>query len=181
MHRDPAREADADGAELGEARRLRAGPARGARLVHPDAHELRVALDEGGVDARVPRQRDHHAREVAHVAPHVAAIGAQVENGVRHELPRRVVGRVAAPRRLVERHAQRREAFARGEHVGDVGGAAEGDRGRVLEKQERVADAALETRRDEALLERVALGVGHPSEPVGEEMSTSGNSSALLR
>ena len=65
--------------------------------------------------------------------------------------------------------------------VGWVGAAAEGQDRRMLEEQQLVADAALCTLGDEALLERERLVVVDPSEPRGDDRPRTGGRSARHR
>ena len=58
----------------------------------------------------------------------------------------------------------RREEVVGGEDVGAGGVAAEGEDGRVLEEEERVADFAGLARGDDALLDGEAFGVGDAAE-----------------
>ena len=93
-----------------------------------------------GGDAVRSREERHHAPEVAHVAPHVAAIGLEIEDGVGHELAGAVVGDVAAPPGLVEGDAEPPARGLVGEDVRRLGAAPERDDRVVLEEEERVAD-----------------------------------------
>ena len=87
-------------------------------------------------------EKRHHAAEVADVAPHVAAVGLEIEDGVGHELAGAVKGDVPSPPALVERDAQPGARRRVGEHVRALGAAPERDDRLVLEEEQRVADLA---------------------------------------
>ncbi len=176
VHRDPARELHADRPELrraGRAARLArvATPYGGAVLIHPHPDELRVPLEEARGDALLARQVDHHARQIAHVAPHVAAVGVEIEDRIGHELPGAVKGDVASPARLVQIDAELLEPAARQEHVLLVGAAPEGHDRLVLEEEQRVADRSANARLDEPLLQGERLCVADPPQPPRLEAS----------
>ena len=90
------------------------------RVPHPDAGPARRR-----VRAATPK-RAHvsisAALERAHVAVHVAPVGAQADDRVGDELARAVVGRAAAAADAKHRHA---EALRRAAQIGGVGAAAE--------------------------------------------------------
>ena len=104
-------------------------------------------------------ERDHHLAEIAHVATHVAAIGLEIEDRVRHELPGPVVGDVPSPARFDHVHAGT-------EHVLFLRAAPERDDGIVLEQEQRVADLARDAPLHEPLLQRVRLRVRNATQPV---------------
>jgi hypothetical protein len=176
VHGHPSRDAHADGADLRRTRRAAgltgiARPRAGTELVGPHADQLRVALEEARVHAVGPANLDHHARQIADVAPHVAPLGAKIEDRVRHELTRTVIGDVAAAPRFLEVDAEGFEARAGGEHVLRLRRAAEGDDRLVLEQEERVAHVAPDPRVEEPLLQGVRSIVADTPEPVGGEAS----------
>jgi hypothetical protein len=117
-------------------------------------------------DAVVGREPDHHLREVAHVPAHVAAIRAEVDDGVGHELAGAVVGHVAAAARLGVVDAEPRARRLVDEHVRLFGAAAHRDHRVVLEEEHGVADGALEPGLEHAFLQVERRGVGAPAEPV---------------
>ena len=84
MARDPAGDAHADGGDL-----LR--PA--LCVLDPRAAEPR---DSFRCDTELSASADHHVLDVAHVAMNVLAVGSEVDDGIAHELPRAVIGDVAA-------------------------------------------------------------------------------------
>ena len=92
---DPAREMDADRGDL--------------LLPRPDADEL-LALPRLGGDAVVGQGADQHLLEVADVAPDVPPVGAEVDDRIADELPRAVVGDLAAAIALGDLDAARRAA-----------------------------------------------------------------------
>ena len=77
-----------------------------------------------------------------------------------------MVGHVPSPRGLLQIDAPARELFPRDEHVLGVRAAPERDDRLVLEQKERVAYLALDPGGEQALLQRVRLGVAHAPEPV---------------
>ena len=116
VHRDPARDAHANRADL----RGRAAPVGLPRVAWPRAGlaaSTHTPTSFGSPSMKLastpwlPSERDHDAREVANVAAHVAAVGLQVEDGVRHELPGTVVGDVPSPPRLVDVDAESAETL----------------------------------------------------------------------
>ena len=80
------------------------------------------------------------------------AQAAQIEDGVADELAGTVIGDVAAAVDLVEGNAARSEQLVGGENIGAVGVAPQREHGRMLEQQQRVADAFLLAQRDQLLL-----------------------------
>jgi hypothetical protein len=74
------------------------------RLPHPDPHVL-LPLPPLGRDAKVGEGADQHLLEVLHIAPDIAPVGRKVDDGIAHQLPRPVVGHVAAPVGLHHLHA----------------------------------------------------------------------------
>ena len=174
MHGHPTGNANADGADLcgsgGAALGPRvAAPFRRARLVGPNADELRIAFDEASVDAVPPRKRDHDLREVSHVTAHVAAIGSEIEDRVRHELPRAVECHVSPPRGLVHSNAELVQPRARDQDVLVMRAAAEGHDRIVLEKKQSIADFASNARVEQVLLKSVRFAITDPAEKVSHE------------
>ncbi len=144
------------------ARPLGAGPLGGRAAVDPDADE---AVDDAGLHVVLAGDEDHRLGERAHVAPHVAAIGPQIEDGVADELPGAVVGHVAAAPGLHPGDAARRQRLRVEEHVGRIRGAAQGDHRLVLDEEDHVADGAPAARLHQALLQGVHRLVRAPSQP----------------
>ena len=105
--------------------------------------------------------------EVADVAVDVAAIGAQIQDRVADQLAGSMVGDVAAPARLEQRHAGLVQRLVRREHVravvADLG--AEGNDRRVLEQEELVGDPVSLSGLDEGPLELQRLVIGHHPQP----------------
>ncbi len=105
--------------------------------------------------AAQPDQRLFHEADEVHWAE-AAAVGraqaAQIEDGVADELAGTVIGDIAAAVDFVEGDAARSEHLVGGENIGAVGVAPQREHGRMLEQQQRVADAFLLAQRDELLL-----------------------------
>ena len=109
------------------------------------------------LDAVGEGEGDHHAGEVAHVATDVAAIGVEVEDGVRHELPGPVIRDVAAAAGLVHVDPAARELGPRDEDVLLLRSAPQRDDRLVLQQEERVAHLAADSRLHHALLQGVGV------------------------
>jgi hypothetical protein len=73
VRRDPAGEVDADRRQL--------------VVAHPDRRPAVGHVAAGGGDAEVGHGADQDLLEIAHVAADVAAVGGEVEDRVRYELP----------------------------------------------------------------------------------------------
>ena len=149
------------------------GPVRGtiagsAAAEGPDAGALGDAL---GHDAEVGAGADQrffqHADEVDGAEEGAALAGpvaAQIDDGVADELAGAVVGHVAAAVDLVQLDAAGGEELIAGEDVGAGRVAAEGDDGRMLQQQQRVADEACLARGNHAGLDGEAFGVRNAAE-----------------
>ena len=110
------------------------GP-RGVSTHAPDS-----PLRRAGRHAEIRAHADHQLLEVPHVRVHVAPIRLEVDHRVAHELPRAVVGHVAAAPRLVHLDAAGRQHLRRRDDVraGAVRFHAERDDVRVLEQEKDV-------------------------------------------
>eukprot|EP00966_Prymnesium_polylepis_P207853 4814640-Prymnesium_polylepis.1 len=132
VHRDPARDAHAERANLGAA--------------HPHARAARDAL---ALEAERAERADHALLQCAHVPVQVLPVGAQVEHGVDDELPRAVVRDLAAALRAED--VKRRMVAPQ---VGERAARTERQHGRVLHHEQRVGrrrHAAAGARRLDAL------------------------------
>ena len=128
VHRDPARDAHADRAELDEVRARARCPGNGVRRAR-SAHRPTCF---SCVPASMPSSLDkasHRLGEILHVAAHVAPIGRKIEDRVAHELSRCVQRHVAAASRVARARCRARASdSARREEVLGVGAAPERDR-----------------------------------------------------
>jgi len=173
VHRDPAREAHADRANLRDDGVVRDADRcvlraieverAGIVLVDPDSDEVR---EHARGDAVLRRERAHDRAEIGDVAADVAAIGLEVDDRVRHELTRPVIRDVAAAPGFEERDALRRALLGADDDVLALRAAAEGDDGVVLEEEQRIADLSGDALLDEAFLEAMRFVVADPTEPV---------------
>jgi len=97
----------------------------------------------------------------------VAAIGAQVENRIAHDLSRPVVRHVPATAGFVNLDSGLRQLFRRGDNVGTAAVAfyAERDHRRMLEEQQNVRQPVGATLLDESALhdERIRIPDGAES------------------
>src|SRR5204862_73257 len=100
---DPARQVDADRGDL--------------VLARPDAHE-RLPLPCLRGYAIVGEGADEHLLEVAHVAADVAPVRAEVDDRITHELPRPVIGDLAAAVALLDLNPPLRQPLRARQNVG---------------------------------------------------------------
>jgi hypothetical protein len=89
---------------------------------------------------------------------------AEVEDGIPDELAGAMIGDVATALDLVNFYALGCEVFVIEEDVGAVGVAAEGQDGRVLEEDERIADLVGFAGSNDLGLDAKALSVGDATE-----------------
>ncbi len=127
--------------------------------------------DPAGRDAVVGAGPDHHLFEVAHVAVDVASVGAEVEDGVAHDLPGAVVGDVAAAAGLEHVEAAGAQGLRGEEQVLGPGVASQGEDRLVLEEQQGVGYVAGLSLGHQARLQLEAFGVGDPAESPHHEDS----------
>ena len=148
--RHPSRDPDADGRKL--------------FVADPRAGQ---SLDAPRFDPEIGGRLDQHFLEVADVAVHVAAIGFQIEDRIANELPRTVIGDVAAAAGFMDVDAARSELIGRGEYVRPPAVAANAEREdvRMLEKDQQIADAASLALGDQRPLQRKRVGVGNAAKP----------------
>jgi hypothetical protein len=107
--------------------------------IHPDAGTLRNAA---GLDAEIRQGIDHDLLDGPHVGTHIALPFAQIEDGITHDLPRPVVGDVAAAVRGMEGDAGAGQDFLAGQEIFHVTVAAHGDGVGMLQQDDLVGDGA---------------------------------------
>ncbi len=142
-----------------------------------------------GRDAVVGTGPDHDLLEVPDVAVDVAPVGGEVEDRVAHDLPRAVIGDVAAPARLEELEAAVLERVLGEEHVLAPRVAAQGEDGVVLEEEQGVGDPPGLPVRHQLRLERVGTrpsaaargGVTSSAPRTGRRAATGASDAARLR
>ena len=98
-----------------------------------------------GVDAERRRRANHHFLEIANVSVDIAAVGPEIENRIADELPRTVIGDVAATTGF-EQPRRRRAASVGGDAMMFERSLrvlhAERDDRRMLEQQELIGNAS---------------------------------------
>ncbi len=171
---DAAGDVNADGADLALAVRMvfvHGGTGlvrRAADRRAPDAGETADAAGGDAVDSAEADEGFFHEADKVDGAKTGAAAGvaeaAEVEDGIADELAGAMIGDVAAAVDFVEGDAAAGQELVGGQDVGAVGVAAEGENGRVLEKEQDVVDAALEAELDQLRLETKSLIVGNATE-----------------
>jgi len=108
-------------------------------LPHPHSRQLRNAAR---LDAEVRQSIDQRLLDGTHVRAHVALPFAQVQNRIAHDLPRPVIGDVAAAVGGMEGDAGAGQHIFAGQQVFHVAVAPHRNRMRVLQQEELVGDGA---------------------------------------
>ncbi len=143
---DPTTDVDADGRKLFF---------RGNRL-HPDAGFAGNAISGNG---ELGRGAGHDFFEGADVPADVALDFLEIEDGVANDLTWAVISDVAAAIGGVKLDIFLTKNMFRGEKIGTIAAAAEGDDVGMFTEEEHIIDSVGFSGRDEALLEGVGVGV----------------------
>ena len=155
VHRSPTREPHADRADLARVRALGVDP--DPRVVVEPAGVRQTELGEGVDDQLLDRA--HVGDGVGESARALAVLGRQAQDRIPDQLPRAVVGDVAAS---VDCHQLGADGGRFDEHVGvQVGAWTVGEDVRVLQQQQVLLVPVGEQR----LLDAQRLPVGHPPQP----------------
>ena len=91
-------------------------------------------------DPEVGQRPDQRFFQVAQVAVQVLPVFAQIQDGVADQLPRRMVGDLAAPVHLHDGDALRPQPLRRRQQVFPLRPPPQRDRRRVFQQQQRVGD-----------------------------------------
>ena len=123
------------------------------------------------LDTGKPEPKDgtnQHLFQIANVTVNVAAIRAEVDDGVAHELPGTVIGHIAAASRLDDLHAFFFQGRRRSHDVRAIVASLypERDDRRVFEQEKLIWNRVCLSLLDEALLQINAFSVGDRSKPV---------------
>ena len=174
VHRPATREAHADGRDLAGVLALG---------IDPDPGE---AIEPAGAgQAQVGQRVDHHLLDAVDVRRGVGHASAPLarhrQDRIADELARPVEGDVSA---TVGAHQIGTDLGRRRQQVAEVGPHAERVDGRVLEQQQPVV-GTIETRsrpgREQPLLQRMRVGVGHRAQPAHAQRGGHASSAAQSR
>ena len=108
-------------------------------LTHPDARQLR---DAAGPDVEIRQRIDQRLLDRPHIRAHVAFPFAQIHDGIAHDLPRPVIGDIAAAVRGMEGDAGAGQQFFAGQNVLQVAIAAHRDGVGMFQQDELIGDGA---------------------------------------
>ena len=118
-------------------------------------------LDPRRIDAERRQRPDQSLLQVSAVALDVLAVPCQVEDRIADELPRPVVGRLAAAVGLDDLDA----GALRHMHLAGLGASPQRDHGRVLQQHHRVQQLTARDRAGQRALQVPRLEIGH--QPLG--------------
>ena len=127
----------------------------------------REPIDSARFQTKVAGRANHDVFQIAHILVHIAPIGAEIENGIAHNLPWAVVCNVAAATRFMDFYVPLGQQFRRGKKMRPrgVGFHAERYDVGVFEQKQQVRDAISATLFDEAALQVARCRVGDDPKP----------------
>ena len=125
MRSHPSADVHADGGDLG--------------VSHPNSRAFRNAAR---LDAEVRQGIDQRLLDGPHVSAHIALPLAQVEDGKADDLPRPVIGNIAAAIGGMEGDTRASQDFLTGQKIVQMAVASQGDGVRMLQQDELVGNGA---------------------------------------
>ena len=167
--RDAVLHAQPQGAQL-------AGKPLGAPGVHPAAGIPVATLGRDPVAAGRVR---HGELEGAHERSQQHPLVSELDDGVRDQLPRTVVGDLATSLDPDGLDASNGELVAARQHPGGVGMTPQREHGIVFQEEQRVRRFAGRARLDQLVLQLPRRAVVHPAQPSGVQLHAPHDSSAM--